>query len=121
MAEYLPVYRPGQVLTLKASAAITGGTLVAISGSGTVATAGAASAAWVGVAAFDAGTNDNLTIHSGGVQSVTASGAITAGDSLVTAASGQVATGAAATPAAFVGVALTSATNGNKVRVKFVR
>jgi hypothetical protein len=37
MAEYLPIYRPGQVLTLKASAGITGGQLVAVSGSGTVA------------------------------------------------------------------------------------
>jgi hypothetical protein len=54
MAEYLPIYKPGQALTLKASGAITGGQLVAISGSGTVATAGAAAANWIGVAAFDA-------------------------------------------------------------------
>jgi hypothetical protein len=121
MAEYLPIYRPGQALTLKASAGITGGQLVAVSGAGTVATAGAAAANWVGVAAFDASTNDNVTIHCGGVQSLTASGSIAAGDSLVSAASGQVATGAAATPSAFVGVALTAATNGNKVRVKFSR
>jgi hypothetical protein len=121
MAEYLPIYRPGQVLTLKASGAITGGQLVAVSGAGTVAVSGAASAAWVGVAAFDAATNDNVTIHSNGVQNLTASGTIAAGDSLVTAATGQVATGAAATPAAFVGVALTAATNGNKVRVKLAR
>jgi hypothetical protein len=121
MAEYLPIYRPGQVLTLKASAGITGGVLVAVSGSGTVATSGATAATWLGVAAFDASTNDNVTIHCGGVQNLTASGSIAAGDSLVTAASGQVATGAAATPAAFVGIALTAATNGNKVRVKMSR
>ena len=44
MAEYLPLYKPGQALTLKASAAITGGQLLAVSGSGTVAPAGAAAA-----------------------------------------------------------------------------
>jgi hypothetical protein len=48
--------------------------------------AGAAAANWVGVAAFDGATNDNVTIHSGGVQSLTASGSIAAGDSLVSAA-----------------------------------
>jgi hypothetical protein len=121
MAEYLPIYKPGQALTLKASAAITGGQLVVITGSGSVGPAGAAAANWVGVAAFDAATNDNVTIHSSGVQSLTASGAVTAGDSLVSAAAGQVATGAAATPSAFVGVALTTAVNGAKVRVKFAR
>lgn len=130
MAEYLPIYRPGQVLTLKASATITGGQLVAVSGSGTVAPAGAAVANWVGVAAFDAATNDNVTIHSNGVQSLTASGTVTAGDLVISAASGQVSTAAAVTtPTAadvnttrqVVGVALTTATNGNKVRIKFAR
>src|SRR5437764_12569867 len=121
MAEYLPLYKPGQALTLKASAAITGGQLLAVSGSGTVAPACAAAANWIGVAGFDASTNDNVTIHSNGVQSLTASGAITAGDSLVSAANGQVATGAAATPGAFVGIALTTDANGAKVRVKVNR
>lgn len=121
MAEYLPIYKPGQALTLKASAAITGGQLVALTGSGTVGPAGAASAAWVGVAAFDGATNDNVTIHSGGVQSLTASGAVTAGDQVVSAANGQVATGTPASPGAFVGVALTTAASGAKVRVKFAR
>jgi hypothetical protein len=121
MAEYLPIYKPGQALTLKASAGDHRRSARGRLRSGTVATAGAASANWVGRRAFDASTNDNVTIHCGGVQSLTASGSIAAGDSLVSAASGQVATGAAATPAAFVGVALTTATNGNKVRVKFAR
>lgn len=121
MAEYLPLYRPGQAITLKASGTITGGQLVAVSGSGTVAVAGAAAANWIGVASNDAATNDYVTIFDDGVQNLTASGSITAGDSLVTAASGQVATGAAATPSAFVGIALTTATNGNKVRVKLAR
>jgi hypothetical protein len=33
MAEYLPIYKPGQAITLKASATITGGRVVAVSGS----------------------------------------------------------------------------------------
>lgn len=121
MAEYLPIYKPGQALTLKASAAITGGQLVAVTGSGTVGPAGAAAANWVGVAAFDAATNDNVTIHCDGVQSLTASGAVTAGDQIVSAAAGAVATGTPASPGAFVGTALTTAANGAKVRVKFSR
>jgi hypothetical protein len=130
MAEYLPIYKPGQALTLKASAAIVGGQLVAVSGSGTVAPAGAAAANWVGVAAFDAAINDNVTIHCDGVQSVTASGTVTAGDQVISAAAGAVSTAAAVTtPTAadvnttrqLVGVALTTAATGNKVRIKFTR
>ena len=121
MAEYLPIYKPGQALTLKASAAVTGKQIVAVSGSGTVAPAGAASTAAVGVAAFDAATNDNVTVYAGGVQEVTASGAITAGSPVICGASGTVV--AAATPAAGqqVGIALTTAADGASVRVQFGR
>lgn len=130
MAEYLPIRTPGDALVSTASATITGGTIVAVSGNGTVATAGATSLNWVGVAAFDASANDTVTIFTGGVQEVTASGAITAGDLVVTAASGQVATLASVTTPtagdvtgtrAIVGVALTTAANAAKVRVKFER
>lgn len=121
MAEYIPVFKPGKAPTLKASAAITGGQVVAISGPGTVAPAGASSAAWIGVAAFDAAVNDNVTVYNGGIQLVTASGAVTAGDAVATAATGQVATSATPTVAQFVGIALTTAVNGAKVRVAFAR
>lgn len=121
MAEYLPVYKPGQAVTLKASATITGGQVVAVSGSGTVGPAGADSVAWVGVASNDAVTNDNVTIYTGGVQSVTASGTVTAGQTVETAAAGAVATSATPTAETVVGVALTTATTGNKVRVLFNR
>ena len=130
MAEYLPIYKPGQALTLKASAAIVGRQVVSVSGSGTVAPAGAASTAVVGVAAFDAAINDNVTIFAGGVQAVTASGAITAGDLVVSAAGGQVSTLAAVTTPtaadvtntrAVIGTALTTAANGAVVRVQFAR
>lgn len=128
--EYLPVFKPGQAVTLKASAAITGGQVVAVSGSGTVAPAAAGAAAWTGVAAFDAAVNDNVTVYSGGVQSCTAAGAVTAGDLVVTGAAGRVATLAAVTTPtaadvtstrAIVGLALTTAADGGKVRVQFDR
>lgn len=121
MAEYLPIHTPGQAITLKASGSITGGRVVAVSGSGTVATAGADSTAWVGVAGFDAALNDNVTIHCGGTQECVASGAITAGDAIECAAAGAVATAASATAATTVGIALTTAADGAKVRVRFNR
>ena len=91
------------------------------SGSGTVAPAGAASTAVCGVAGFDAATNDNVTVYAGGVQSVTASGAITAGSPVIAGAAGTVV--ASATPPAGqqVGIALTTAADGAKVRVQFGR
>lgn len=122
MAEYLPLYKPGQSVTLKASATITGGQVVVVSGSGTVAASSGVSPAVVGVAAFDAATNDNVTIHVGGVQVCTASGTVTAGNTVDAAASGAVATHTNGTnDFNIVGVALTTATTGNPVRVLFNR
>lgn len=122
MAEYLPVYKPGQALTLKASATITAGQIVEVSGSGTVAPAGADSVKWVGVAAFDAATNDNVTVYAGGVQSLKASGAITAGDQVVCGAAGvAVSDSTPASAPALVGVALSTAADGAQVRVLVVR
>lgn len=128
--EYLPVFKPGQAITLKASAAVTGGQVVAVTGVGTVGPAGANAANWVGVASNDAAINENVTIYGGGVQSVTTSGTVTAGDIVVCAAAGAVSTLAAVTtPTAadvtntrgIVGIALSTATTGLKVRVKFDR
>lgn len=120
MAEYLPLLKPGQALTLKASGTITGGQVVAISGDGTVAVAGAASTAVVGVAAFDAVTNDNVTIYAGGVQVCKASGAITAGQPVIAGAAGTVV--ASATPPAGqqVGRAISTAADTANVRVQFL-
>lgn len=117
MAEYLPIYKPGQAITLKASAAITGGQLVEVTGSGTVGPAGAASTKVAGVAAFDAAVNDEVTIYSGGVQHAVASGAVAAGDVVQAAAAGKVATGTTAP----LGIALTAAADGADVRVQFNR
>ncbi len=115
--EYLPLYKPGQAITLKASAGITGGRLVAVSGSGTVATAGADSVIWVGTASQDAATNDNLTIYCGGVQLLVNTGGVTAGDQVECAAAGAVATAAGTTYATYVGIALKTAVDGATVPV----
>lgn len=121
MAEYLPIYKPGQAITLKASAAVTAKQVVEVTGAGTVGPAGADSVKWLGVAAFDAAINDNVTIYAGGVQFPIASGTVTAGDLVVCAADGEVITDATpATAPALVGVALSTATDA-AVRVAFVR
>jgi len=121
MAEYLPIYKPGQALTLKASAAVTAGQVVEVTGVGTVGPAGADSVKFVGVAAFDAAINDNVTTYAGGVQFPIASGTVTAGDIIVCAADGEVITDATPTSAqCVVGIALSTATDA-AVRVAFVR
>jgi hypothetical protein len=128
--EYVPVFKPGQAITLKASAPITGGQIVVVTGVGTVGPAGANAVNWIGVASNDAAINDNVAIFADGVQSVTTSGTVTAGDLVVCAAAGAVSTLAAVTtPTAadvtntrgIVGVALSTAATGLKVRVKFDR
>lgn len=127
MSDYTPVYTPGTAITCTASAAITGGQLVAVSGDGTVGPAAAGSAKVVGVAGHDAAANARVTVHPRGmVHESTASGAITAGDQVGAAASGAVASVAAAsgTPDAaavnaarsILGVALTTAADAALVR-----
>lgn len=130
MPEYIPLFAPGRALTRTASAAITGGQLLGITGTGTVAPTTAAQSSWVGVAGYDAAVNDSVTIYSNGVQRLTASGAITAGDSVVAAAAGQVSTLAPVTTPtaadvtstrAIVGTALTSAASGAVVEIQMDR
>lgn len=130
MADYVPRFTPGDDITLQASGTIVGGRLVAVSGSGTVDTAGANALNWVGVAAFNASSGDKLTVFSGGVQKLVASGSITAGDIVVCAAAGAVSTLAAVTSPtaadvtntrARVGIALTTAADTATVDVKMER
>lgn len=120
MAEYLPLYKPGQSLVCTASATVTAGQVVAVSGDGTVGPAGAASAAWVGVAATDAANGDKFLVHAGGVQRIVASGGITAGAGVITGAAGTVATGLG-TVGQQVGIALTTALDTALVEVLMVR
>ena len=135
MGDYTPVFLPGEIVPLTASTAITGGDLVVVSGSGTVARLGtfaaAPATAWVGVAAQDAPVNGRVAIYARGVvhESV-ALGTVTAGDQVTTPITGdtagsQVKTAAAVTTPtagdvtttrAILGVALTTASNPNKVR-----
>ena len=121
MAEHTPLFKPGEAITRTTSAAVTGGQVVIVSGNNTVAPSSAASAAWMGVAAFDAASGDPVTVLSGGVHELTASGAIAAGARVVTAAAGAVADIAAGTDySQIVGVALAAA-SGGKVTVKLAR
>lgn len=130
MADYLPRFKPGETITRTASATITAGQLLEVTGDGTVGPAGANSLKWVGVAGFDAVNGDRVTVHCGGVQKLVASGTVTAGDIVSAAAAGQVATLAVVTsPTAadvtntrgMVGIAQTTATNGNIVDVQMDR
>lgn len=140
MSDYTPVYVPGRVITLTASAAVNGGDLLVISGSGTVAKASAVGQTVVGVAEQDTPINGRVTVFARGiVHESVAIGTVTAGDSVGSSAtSNAVATvpvsavdlGAAYTqgPAntalnaglnalrSVCGVALTTAANPAKVR-----
>ena len=122
MADYSPVYADGiRPFTLGASGTITGGTLVEATTTGNCATAGAASTKVIGVAAFDAVSGGRVSVWPlpGVMHEIihTAGGAV--GDVMTAAASGQMATTAAATAAAAgtdLGVAVTTASAGAKIR-----
>lgn len=118
MSDYTPVFTPGDAVPFTASAAVTGGQLVEATTAGNVGPAGATSVKVIGVAAFDAAIGARVTVHIGKVvHEAVASGTVAVGDNLAAAAAGQVVTNNAQTnPATFVGVAITAATNGNKVQ-----
>lgn len=103
---------------LKASADITKGQVVVVSGNMKVAPASAASAAVIGVAMFDAKGGDPVSVETEGLFSLTASGAITAGAQVESAADGKVAT-KGDTVTKVIGIALNTASNGGEVFVKF--
>lgn len=105
-----------QQKALKASEDVKKGQVVVISGDMTVAPSTAASAKVLGVAMFDAKSGEPVSVETEGLFSMKASGAITAGDKVASAADGAV---AKATDANTVGLAINSATNGGEVFVKF--
>lgn len=119
MSDYVPLYLPGQAITSTTSGSVTGGQPVYVSGSGTVANSGAAANIPVGVAAFDAASGEKVTFFGRGtVHRLTASGTVTAGDTVEAAAAGAVATHTVGTnDARIFGVALTTATTGNPVEI----
>lgn len=121
MGEYSPLFRPGKAITRTTSAAVTGGQLVAVGAGGAVAATAGSSATFLGVAAFDAASGTDVTVECGGTQRIVASGAVAAGDILVSAAGGKVATNAAPGAGQQVGIALTDAVDGATVDVQMAR
>jgi hypothetical protein len=122
MADYTPVYT-GDIapVTVTASAAVVGGTLVETSTTGNVATAGAASVKVVGVAAHDAATGHRLSVWPlpGLMHEITHTAGGTVGDVMTAAANGLMASTAAGTAAAAgtdLGVAVTTAGAAAKIR-----
>ena len=105
MADHTPLFLPGAAVTHAAKAAVTGGQLVTITGNREVSPSAAGDRSY-GIAAFDAAIGDKVTVHTGGVHRVTASGAIAAGAQVEAAAGGAVAV-LATGPA--VGIALEAA------------
>lgn len=119
---------PSAHLTMTAGAAVTGGQLVFLSGNRTVTPTTGNLTTCIGVALFNAASGDtNLTVATAGVWPLTASGAITFGDLLVSAAAGAASTVAAVTTPtaadvtstrALVGQALESIANAAQGRCK---
>ena len=103
---------------IKASAAVEKGQVVYISGDMTIAPTAAASKKVIGVAMFDAKVNEFTSVETEGLFALTASGAISAGDLVESAADGAVAT-VGDTVTKVIGIALSNATDGNEVFVKF--
>lgn len=119
MADYAPIHSRWSS-TATTSAAVTAGQLVVVSGSGTVAPSAGADVAWLGVAGYDAASGEILDVEHGGTQRLIAAGAIAAGDQVISAADGKVATAGAVT-AGIVGVARTTAADGAAVEVQMER
>jgi hypothetical protein len=116
VADYSPIFQGMPPYTSTASATITGRQVLENTGSGTVGPAAAGSVKVVGVALFDAATNALVSISRGGIQELTASGTVTAGDQVEAGAAGTVRTLASGR---MIGVAQTTATNGNLTQVVF--
>lgn len=123
MADYVPVFKPGADITMTAGAAITGGELVVVSAANTVIKSAGANAAWLGVATQDVASGEKVAVTCGGVQELTAGGAIAAGANVISAAAGKVVTiGSETNYGRVVGTALTAAaSDGDKIRVKMAR
>lgn len=120
MADYLPKFKPGQAITRTATATITGGQLVTVAG----AVAVADSTTWLGVASKDAATGQTFGVYCDGVQYLTASAAVAAGDRVKCAAAGKVAVLTAGSDAydRLVGIALEAAAgDGTVFAVKLAR
>ena len=117
--ESTPLFRPGQAVTVLATAAVTGRTFVGVSatrsGSGHVRAATAAQGTKAfGVAARDIGSGEIGTIERAGILHVTAGGAITAGARIEVGAGGKA---VALSSGVAVGQALETGVNNNPVLI----
>lgn len=121
MADYTEVFNLGAGdFTSQASATIVGGQLLAASASGSVAPAGLTSLAVVGVAGHDAASGAKVTVKPLKKVHITTAGAggVTFGNPLKSDAAGLVTLWVTGTDsaAAFLGIALETATATNPVR-----
>lgn len=120
MGEYTPNHLPGHNATFVAGGTLTGGQVVHITATArTVSATTAASDHVVGVANHDAVTGQRVTVSRGGEHRLTASGAITAGTPVKSAAAGAVAAWVSGTdlPSLIVGVAINTAADAALVDV----
>ncbi|MEU3452168.1 capsid cement protein [Micromonospora sp. NPDC006766] len=118
MGDYSPLFLPGKAITMTASAAVTGGQAVEVTGNMQVGPGAAASAKIIGHAGYDAPSGGEVTVYGRGtVHEAPASGTITAGASVVAAATGKVAAAAGSEPV--LGVALTAAASGRVLYMEF--
>lgn len=110
MGDYAAKFLPGDHVSYLAAAPIVGGNVVYLSAAGQITPTTAASNAVVGVAVTDAATGDTIAVTRGGVQRLVSSAAINVGDSVVSAASGRIASlGAGTNYSQVLGTALTAA------------
>lgn len=116
MAQYLPLFRPGQTVTFDATSAVVGGTPVQVgTADRSVAPAAAASTSYVGIAGHDAAAGEKVTVELGRpVHLLTAAGAIARGAQIEAAGNGRVRT---ATEGTVIGTALTAAADGAAVEI----
>lgn len=121
MPEFNAVYKPGAEIPRVTSDDVVGGQVVVVSGDNTVAPSSAATAAVVGVAAFDAKDGETVTVISSGVFTLTATGSVTAGESVAAATDGTVAAHSGSDYSEVVGVALSDSDADDKVLVKLLR
>lgn len=117
MAQYLPMFRPGDTVTFNVTADVTGGQPVEVGASDwSVAPAAAGSVKYVGVAGHDAKIGDKVTVEVGKpIHELIASAVIARGAKVEAAGSGKVRT---ATTGTEVGLALSAAAaNDSRVAV----
>lgn len=118
--EYTPVFAPGESFPLTALVDVKAGQCLSVTGNELVSPSSAPDATFIGFAVFDAKAGERLTVRGEGICTFKATGAITFGQRVTTAANGTV---AAFTGTAFdtvIGVALSTAANG-VVKVKLTR